>query len=440
VSLVTPETIRTLQRALYAKAKGAPDYRFYTLYDKLYREDILGFAYRCCRANAGAPGVDDQSFEDIEAYGVERWLGELAQSLRTKTYRPEAIRRVYIPKPNGKERPLGIAVLRDRVVQTAAVLVLEPLFEADLLPEQYAYRPKRSAQAAAQQVLHWLRRGHTEVIDADLSGYFDTIPHPELMTALARRISDRAILRLIKQWLVAPVEEERRGRRQRTTPAKDSHRGIPQGAPISPLLSNVYMRRFILGWKRRGYEQGFQAHIVNYADDYVICCRAGAEPAMAAMRTLMAKLKLTVNEDKTQLCRLPEESFDFLGYSFGRCYSPRTGRAYVGLCPSKASRKRLHRTVRECTSRRWLGLSADAQVAQLNRLLVGWASYFCLGSVSQAYRAVDAHTRQRLRRWLCRKHKQAGKGTARYPDDYLTHTLGLVSLVMRPRNVPWAKA
>ena len=386
------------------------------------------------------PGVDGQSFKDIEAYGVERWLGELAQTLRDKTYQAAPIGRSYVPKPNGQARPLGIATIRDRVVQTAAMLVLEPIFEADLMPEQHAYRPKRSALDAVQQVHRLLYQGHREVIDADLSGYFDTIPHSELMTSLARRVSDSTVLALIKQWLVAPVEESgRKGRIRRTTPNKDSRRGVAQGSPVSPLLSNVYMRRFILGWKTLGFERRFQAYIVNYADDYVICCKGSAPQAMAMMRAMMAKLKLTVNEDKTQLCQIPQDRVEFLGYTLGRCYSPKTGRAYIGTRPSKKSVQRVCRAISERTARRWLWLDAETQVKQINRHLVGWANYFSLGSVSKAYHVVDRHTRRRLRQWLCRKHKQVGKGFARYSDRDLDR-LGLVCLERRRRNVPWANA
>ena len=332
-NLSTPKSVQKLQTALHAKAKAEAGYRFYALYDKISREDILAHAYAQCRSNKGAPGVDGQDFADIEAYGVQRWLGELALALRQETYRPDPIRRVFIPKANGKLRPLGISTLRDRVCMTAAMLVLEPIFEADLPPEQYAYRPGRNAQQAVVEVEALLYRGHPEVVDADLADYFGSIPHAELLKSVARRIVDRRVLHLIKMWLECPVEEtDDRGRKTRTTEARDNRRGIPQGSPISPLLANLYMRRFVLGWKMLGLERSLGSRIVTYADDLVILCRKGkAEEALQRLREIMGKLKLTVNEEKTRICKVPEGEFDFLGYTFGRMYSARTGQARSGV-------------------------------------------------------------------------------------------------------------
>jgi RNA-directed DNA polymerase len=435
MSLAPPPTVGKLQETLHAKAKGAPTYRFYALYDKVYRADVLLYAYQGCRANGGAAGVDGQTFDDIAAYGVAKWLGELAEELRGKTYRPQAVRRVFIPKPDGKQRPLGIPTIKDRVVQTAALVVLEPIFEADLQPEQYAYRPGRSALDAVQQVQALVIQGHREVIDADLSGYFDSIPHAELMKSVARRVSDRHLLHLIKMWLEAPVEEtDARGRRHRTTRNKDEGRGTPQGAPLSPLLSNLYMRRFILGWKLLGHERRLDAHIVNYADDFVICCRGTALEAMTIMRDLMRRLKLTVNETKTQLCHSPDEPFSFLGYTIGRCYWWKTGAAYIGVRPSDKKILGLHQEIHGQTGRRWLWLEPQEMVERLNRLLRGWASYFCLGTVTAAYRRVSAHVCYRLRRWLVRKYRVRGPGWTRFSDHYLYTELGLLRLQRRPHG------
>jgi RNA-directed DNA polymerase len=441
VSLTPPPKVQKLQTTLHAKAKEAPGYRFYRLYDKVYRRDILEFAYLRCRSNDGAPGVDGQTFDDIEAYGRDRWLDELTTELKERTYRPDPVRRVFIPKPDGKQRPLGIGSIRDRVAQMAVVLVTEPIFEADLQPEQHAYRPDHSALDAIRQVHGHVSTGHTEVVDADLSGYFDSIPHAELMKSLSRRISDRHLLGLIKMWLVAPVEEtDDRGRTRRTTRNKDEGRGSPQGSPLSPLLANIYMRRFIVGWNILGHEQRLDAHIVNYADDFVICCRGTADEAMTAMRTMMSKLRLTVNETKTRLCRVPEETFNFLGYTIGPCRSPKTGKSYIGTKPSAKKIDRLKREISDQTSRRWLWTDVEDRVARLNRMLRGWSNYFCLGPVSASYRAVDRHARHRLRQWLRGKHKLKSRGTSRFPDQYLHDVLGLVRLSDLPKSFPWAKA
>jgi group II intron reverse transcriptase/maturase len=318
---------------------------------------------------------------------------------------------------------------------------LEPIFEADLQPEQYAYRENHSALEAVQEVHRLLGLGYRAVVDADLSGYFDSIPHAELMLCVARRVSDKAMLHLIKQWLVTPVEEtDERGRVQRTTRNKDTKRGTPQGSPISPLLANLYMRRFVLGWKTLGHENGYQARIVNYADDFVILCRRRAEDALATMRDMMRRLKLTVNETKTHVCRLPAESFDFLGYTFGRMYSPRTGGAYLGARPARKKVLGVCHQLNELVSKLPTFIGPEALVCQVNQVLRGWANYFCYGTYTPAFQIVHLHVCRRVRRWLRRKFEIEGQGYRQYPDSALERELGLLNLTRFPRRHSWAKS
>src|SRR5579872_2881028 len=345
MSLETPEKIRILQRKLYLKAKEKPEYRFYQLYDKFYREDILAHAYALAKYNQGASGVDRETFAEIESQGREKWLTGLGNDLRNKTYRPRAVRRVMIPKPGGGERPLGIPTIRDRVVQTAAKLVLEPIFEADMEPEAYGYRPRRSARDAIEKVHKLLCAGYADVVDADLSKYFDTIPHRELMQCVARRIVDREVLRLIKMWLQAPVEERDEQGKRRMSGGRKNHRGTPQGGVASPMLANLYMNRFLKHWKKSGARERYQAEVVNYADDFVILSRGRADQAREWVQRVVTQLGLILNESKTSIRQARKESFDFLGYTFGPQRFRKDGHWYLGASPSKKSVRRLRQKV-----------------------------------------------------------------------------------------------
>src|SRR6266516_6321935 len=346
MSLTTPEKIRTLQRKLYRKAKAEPAFRFYLLYDKIHREDILRHAYELARANAGAAGVDGMTFARIETLGLEAWLAGLRKDLVSKTYRPDPVRRVSIPKADGAgERLLGIPTIRDRVVQTAAKLVLEPIFEADFEDNAYGYRPGRGAVDAVKEVHRLICRGHTDVVDADLSKYFDSIPHCELLKSVARRIVDRHVLRLIKLWLKAPIEEQDGEGTRRMSGGKSNARGTPQGGVASPLLANIYMNRFLKHWRLTGRGDAFRARVVVYADDFVILSRGHAAEALAWTKTVMTRLGLALNEQKTSLKNARQERFDFLGYSFGPHWYKANGQWYLGTSPSKKSVQRLKTTV-----------------------------------------------------------------------------------------------
>ncbi|HXX40365.1 MAG TPA: group II intron reverse transcriptase/maturase [bacterium] len=423
MSLATPERIRTLQRRLYVKAKKEPQYRFYTLYDKVYRWDILEHAYRLVRANAGAPGADGVTFEQIEAAGVEAFLREIQRALQVGTYRADPVRRVEIAKPDGRStRPLGIPSIRTRVIQEAALLVLVPIFEADLPANAWGYRPKRSAVGAVKEVHEYLKRGYTDVVDADLRQYFETIPHAELMRCVARRISDRKMLALIKAWLQAPIVEHDDRERIRRRGGRHRHRGTPQGGVVSPLLALLYMRRFLLAWRR--WEEQLQAYVCSYADDLVILCRGTAKEALAVMQDLMRRIKLEVNEEKTRIVNARNASFDFLGYTFGPRHYPQNGAWYLGAAPSKARTRRLRKKVHSIL-RRGNQDPIDEVIADLNRLLIGWSNYFCYGTVSKAYRVVDQYVADRLRWFLTRRHKRTNQGTQQFPDARLYQEYGL---------------
>jgi RNA-directed DNA polymerase len=432
MSLTTPDKIRTFQRKLYCKAKAEPAFRFYVLYDKICREDILHHAYRLARANAGAPGVDEVTFAQIEERGLEAWLAGLREELVSKTYRPDPVRRVMIPKPNGEgERALGIPTIRDRVIQTAAKLVLEPIFEADFEGSAYGYRPARGAVDAVKDVHRHLCRGYTDVVDADLSRYFDSIPHDDLLKSVARRVADGAVLRLIKLWLKAPIEELDGDGRRRIVGGKRNKRGTPQGGVASPLLANIYMNRFLKHWRLTGRGEAFRAQVVSYADDFVILSRGCAAEALAWTKAVMTRLGLTLNEAKTSLRDARQERFTFLGYSLGPHWYKANGQWYLGTSPSKKSVQRLKTTVGNLLVP---GNNAPWQEVRdtLNRSLRGWSNYFCYGTRRSAFRSVDRYTYERVRDFLARRHKVAGRGTRRFSYDAVYGELGLLRLERLP--------
>ena len=425
--LQTPERIRTLQRKLYVKAKEEPTFRFYLLYDKVHREDILAHAYALARHNGGAPGVDGVTFKAIEAQGLEAWLAARSDELRERTYKPDPVRRVMIAKPGGGERPLGIPTIRDRIIQTAAKLVLEPIFEADFDESAYGYRPRRSAQDAVREVHRALCQGYTEVVDADLSKYFDTIPHRELMLCLARRVSDKQMLKLIKAWLKAPIEERDEQGKRRMTGGKKAKRGTPQGGVASPLLSVIYMHRFLRAWRQRGKDKEFQARLVNFADDFVILSKGHAGAALEWTRGVMARIGLTLNEAKTSIRDARRESFDFLGYSFGPDRYRKDGHWYLSAKPSQKSVRRLKQRVREILQEGVIAPLPEV-VTQLNRALMGWGNYFSYGTRLMAYRAIDNHVRERVRSFLRRRHKVPTRGTRQFTAERIFEGLGVQRL------------
>ena len=428
MSLATPPKLRRLQEALYTKAKQEPAYRFYLLYDKVHRTDILEQAYALSKHKGGAPGVDGMTFADIEAAGVEQWLAAVQEALRTETYRPQPVRRVLIPKPGGVgERPLGIPTIQDRVVQTAALLILQPIFEADLEPTAYGYRPGRTALQAVQEVHRALCAGHAEVIDADVSSYFDSIPHADLLKSLARRLSDRRMLRLLKSWLKVPVAEAGPGGGWRFTGGKRSTRGTPQGGVISPLLANLYMNRFLKVFRLRGLDRRYGAWLVNFADDFVVLCRHGAPEVLAQIRRWFTQMGLMLHEQKTRLVDGRTAPFTFLGYTFGPLHYRKDGHGYLGAAPAKKAGQRIKGRIRGilCPGNQapW-----EEGVVALNRVLRGWANYFSYGTRLMAYRAVDHYVSDRVRGFLRRRHQVSSRGTKRFPAEQVFGELGVFQL------------
>lgn len=439
--LTTPERIRTLQRKLYCKAKLEPARRFHALYDKIYRADILRHAYNLVRANKGSPGIDGVTFEAIEENeGADAFLAELGMALKDKTYRPGPVKRVMIPKANGSMRPLGIPTVRDRVAQMAAKLVIEPIFEADFCNCSYGFRPRKSAHDAIEDVTSTLIKGYTEVIDADLSKYFDTIPHSKLMATVAERISDGAVLHLIQMWLKAPVmEEDKDGTKRNIGGGEGNRKGTPQGGVISPLLANLYLHLLDRKWERRQLEQRLGARIVRYADDIVILCRKGSEKPMEMLRYVLERLGLTLNETKTKIVNARKEKFDFLGFSIWMAKGRRTGKRYPHTQPSKKSVQKIKDRVTALTKRDRTLAPLEQVVGTVNSTVRGWVGYFHFKNCSKVLEHIRGHVEERLRTHLRKRYKVRDRktGYARFGNRVLYEKYGLYKV---PTTSGWTKA
>jgi RNA-directed DNA polymerase len=433
--LETPEKIRELQRKLYRKAKQEPDYRFYLLYDKVYRRDILSHAYRLVKANKGASGVDGLTLERIEEKEgrAEGYLDQIAEELKDRIYKPMPVRRVYILKPDGRQRPLGIPTIKDRVVQMAVKLVIEPIFEADFEDNSYGFRPKRDAHQAMDDVSLQLRMGKTQVIDADISKYFDTIPHAKLLALVAKRIVDKNILRLIKLWLKAPVVEEGKDGKKRT---EGNPKGTPQGGVISPLLANIYLHVLDRIWKVKQVEERFKARLIRYADDCVVLCQGQTEKVLKGIKIVLRGLELSLNEEKTRVIDAKKERFNFLGFTVEAKRNPRTGKRFPLITPSREATAEIKAEIKALTCRKNLRLPNEVIIRKLNEQVRGWVGYFYYGNCSRDLTKLRNFLDERVRIYLRRKHTKKSRGYKDYPYRYLYDNLGLYKI---PTTAPWVQ-
>jgi RNA-directed DNA polymerase len=422
-SLTNTDKVQELQRKLYLKAKSQSDFRFYALYDKIYRMDVLKRAWQKVKANHGSPGIDNRTIKDIEEEGVDDFLKGIQEELRIKEYRPSPAKRVYIPKPDGRLRPLSIPTVRDRIVQMALKLVIEPIFEADFEDNSYGYRPQRSAQQAALEIRKYLNYGLTKVVDADLEDCFGSIPHRELLDMIAARIVDSKVLWLVKLFLKAGVMEQGQKRVDET--------GTPQGGVISPLLANIYLDQIDKGWKPLNKF----ARLIRYADDLVILTKYNAEKGFSQLQGLTTNLRLKLNLKKTRIIDAEKESFDFLGYSFRKALNRKKTKMVAYFWPSQKAERTIREKIRKITNPT-RPIKVEEIIKELNPVLRGWVNYFRIANSSRKFSKIRLYGASKVRKFMRRRRNKSGYGYKDYPDDYLYKRLGLY----RDYRLSWAKA